>query len=123
MQDSTTDEECSAAPSTPSPVLRQRGVAAVMWEGGGGGGGGVAATRLQGITFTVKVRLSTLPKDIRISVLTTDRVIDLKRRLHELHSVDPQRITMLYSGRVLRNNTVLKRLNVPKGYVIQAIVS
>ena len=74
-------------------------------------------------TMTVKVRLSTHSKDIKVSVLTTERVKDLKRKLHESHGVDPKRITMLYSGRVLSNSTSLKSLDIPKGYVIQAIVT
>lgn len=74
-------------------------------------------------SFTVKVRLTTLPKDIRVSVLTTDRVRDLKRKIHNLHGVDPQKITMLYSGRVLTNNTLIKHLNIPRGHIIQAVVT
>lgn len=75
------------------------------------------------MTMTVKVRLSTQPKDIKVSVLATDRVRDLKRKLQELHHVDRRRVTMLYSGRVLNNSTLLKDLDIPKGFVIQAIVS
>ena len=75
------------------------------------------------MTMTVKVRLSTRPKDIKVSVLATDRVRDLKRKLQELHHVDRRRVTMLYSGRVLNNSTLLKDLDIPKGFVIQAIVT
>ena len=120
MQDSATDDEHSNTQSstTHSPLLlRQKRAASALQEGG------VAEAKAVGTSFTVKVRLTTLRKDIRVSILTTDRVIDLKRKLHELHGVDPRRLTMLYSGRVLRNSTVLKQLNVPKRYVIQAIVS
>lgn len=74
-------------------------------------------------TMTIKVRLSTQPKDIKVSVLATDRVRDLKRKLQELHNVDRRRVTMLYSGRVLNNSTLLKDLDIPKGFVIQAIVT
>ena len=31
--------------------------------------------------------------------------------------------TMLYSGRVLNNSALIKDLEIPKGFVIQAIVS
>ena len=74
-------------------------------------------------SFIVKVRLTTLSKDIRVSVFTTDRIRDLKRKLHELHGVEPQKITMLYSGRVLTNNTLIKHINIPRGHVIQAVVT
>lgn len=115
MQDSDMATDTSLTSQTDSAqLLRQRGST---------GGKDGAATKAPGISFTIKIRLSTLPKDIRVSVLTTDRVRDLKRKLQELHSVEPQRVTMLYSGRVLSNNTFLKHLNIPRGHVIQAIVS
>lgn len=111
MQDLTTDDIPTSAQTT-STSLEQRRL-----EGGEG------AAKPHGISITIKVRLSTLPKDIRVSVLTTDRVRDLKRKLHELHNVEPQKVTMLYSGRVLHNNTLLKHLNVPRGHVVQAVVT
>ena len=111
-----TDDENSATQS--SPLLRQRVAHRSTKEGET-----TPQTPPTGVSFIVKVRLTTLPKDIRVSVLTTERVRDLKRRLHELHSVDPQRITMLYSGRVLTNNTLIKHINVPRGHVIQAVVT
>ncbi len=73
--------------------------------------------------MTVKVRLSTLGKDVKVSVLTTERVRDLKRKLEAKHSVQAKRITMLYARRVLNNSTLIKDLDIPKGFVVQAIVS
>ena len=115
MQDSTAPDDTSA-PTTHTdsvPALCQRGTGC---EG--------PLTNPPGVRFTIKVRLSILPKDVRVLVLTTDRIRDLKRKLHERHNVSlQQKITMLYSGRVLSNSTLIKQLNVPKGHVIQAIVS
>ncbi len=71
----------------------------------------------------VKVRLSTVGKDVKVSVQTTDRVRDLKRALEAMHNVEAKRITMLYSGRVLNDSTLIKDLEIPRGYVIQAVVS
>ena len=34
-----------------------------------------------------------------------------------------KKITLLYSGRVLDNNTLIKDLDIPKGFVIQAVVT
>lgn len=111
MQDLTSDDK-STTTQTNSPSLQQR-----RPEGGEG------TAKPRGISMTIKVRVSTLPKDLRVSVLTTDRVMDLKRKLHELHNIEPQKVTMLYSGRVLNNNTLLKHLNIPRGHVVQAIVT
>lgn len=47
---------------------------------------------------------------------------DLKRKLALDHNVDASKLTMLYSGRVLSNGTLIKDLEIPKGFVIQAIV-
>ena len=73
--------------------------------------------------MTVKVRLSTRGKDVKVSILTTERVRDVKRKLEANYNVDAKRITMLYSRRVLNNSTLIKDLEIPKGFVIQAIVS
>jgi len=48
-------------------------------------------------------------------------VRDLKKNLEADHSVDSKKITLLYSGRVLNNSTLIKDL--PKGFVIQAVVT
>ena len=77
-----------------------------------------------GTPMSVKVRLSTLGKDVKVAMLSSDRVRDLRRKLESDYSVaPPRRITMLYSGRVLNNSTLIKDLEIPKGFVIQAIVT
>ena len=73
--------------------------------------------------MTMKVRLSTIRKDLKVTVLTTDRVRDLKKKLEADHGVDCKRITLLYSGRVLNNSTLIKDLDIPKGFVVQAVVT
>ena len=73
--------------------------------------------------MTMKVRLSTIRKDLKVTVLTTDRVRDLKKKLEADHGVDSKKITLLYSGRVLNNSTLIKDLDIPKGFVIQAVVT
>lgn len=76
-----------------------------------------------GTTMNIKVRISSIGKDVKIPLTGTERVRDLKRRLESEHGIDPKRVTMLYSGRVLGNGVVLKDLAIPKGYVVQAVVS
>ena len=76
-----------------------------------------------GTPMTMKVRLSTMRKDLKVTVLTTERVRDLKKRLETDHGVDHKKITMLFSGRVLNDSTLIKDLGIPKGFVIQAIVT
>ena len=76
-----------------------------------------------GDPVVVKIRVSTLPKDVKMTLLASDRVRDLKRRLESEHQVPAGRITLLYSGRVLNDRTYIKHLDVPKGFIIQAIVN
>ncbi len=75
-----------------------------------------------GPTMVVKVRLSTLAKDIKVTLPETARVNDLKRRLATDHDVDARKLTMFYSGRVLNNAVLIKDLDIPKGFVVQAVV-
>ena len=114
MQDSPLTDDKTTSQHGDSGSVRQRRAEE---------GSAEVTAKAPAVIVTIKVRLSTLPKDVRVSVLTTDRVRDLKRRLHELHGVDPRRVTMLYLGRVLNNSTLLKQLNIPRGYIIQAIVT
>ena len=76
-----------------------------------------------GEPVVVKIRVSTLPKDIKMTLPASERVIDVKRRLRKEHEVSAGSITMLYSGRVLSDGTYVKNLDIPKGYIIQAIVT
>lgn len=78
---------------------------------------------IAGTPLTFKVRLSTTNEDVSISVQSTATIDDLKIKLCAEKNIQSQKITMLYSGRVLANNLAVGELNIPKGYVIQAIVS
>ena len=77
----------------------------------------------QGSPVTLKIRVSSLGRDVRLKVLSTDNILIVKKKLEVAHSVQHSKVTMLFSGRVITDNTLVKDLNVPKGFVIQAIVS
>lgn len=74
-------------------------------------------------SVTLKVRLSTTNEDLSVSVPSTATVGDLKTKLCAEQNIQCQKITMLYSGKVLDNGLNVGDLSIPKGYVIQAIVS
>lgn len=76
-----------------------------------------------GDPIIVKVRLSTHSKDIKMTLQASDRVRDVKQRLEVEQDIPASRLTMLYSGRVLNDRTYLKNLNIPRGFLIQAIVT
>lgn len=72
---------------------------------------------------SIKVRLSNIGKDVKIPLTGTERIKDIKRRLESEHGVDSKKVTMLYSGRVLGNGLAVRDLAIPKGYVVQAVLS
>lgn len=76
-----------------------------------------------GEPVVLKIRVSSLRKDVRLNVLSTDSMKAVKQKLLEAHGVEPSKVTMLFSGRVLTNQTVVSELKIPRGHVIQAIVS
>ena len=78
---------------------------------------------LSGVPVTLKIRISSLGKDVKLRVSSTDSMLQVKKRLEELHSVELDRVTLLFSGRVVSDKTLVRDLNIPKGFVIQAIVS
>ena len=76
-----------------------------------------------GDPIVLKIRVSTLSKDIKMTLQASDRVRDIKRRLCTDHDVSATNITMLYAGRVLSDRTYVKSLEIPRGFIIQAIVT
>lgn len=76
-----------------------------------------------GDPVVIKVRLSTLAKDIKMTLQASDRVRDVKKRLEIEQNVQTSSVTMLYGGRVLNDRIYIKNLEIPKGFVIQAIVA
>ena len=73
--------------------------------------------------MTMKVRLSTIRKDLKVTVLTTDRVRDLKKKAGGRSRCGLQEDYTAILGRVLNNSTLIKDLDIPKGFVIQAVVT
>jgi len=73
-------------------------------------------------TVVLKVRLSTM-KDLKISVRPTALVRDIKGKLHQMEGISPQNVKLLYSGRLLKDDTSINDLDIPKGYVIQAVIT
>lgn len=76
-----------------------------------------------GNPVTLKIRVSSLGRDIRLKVLSTDSILDVKKKLEAAHGVPHSKVTMLFSGRIVLDKTVVQNLNIPKGFLIQAIVS
>ena len=75
-----------------------------------------------GNPINVKIRLSNQSKDIKLTISSTDTVINVKKRLEEEYNVKSDKITMLFSGKILTDSTILGQLDIPKGFIIQAIV-
>ena len=73
-------------------------------------------------TMVLKVRLSTM-KDLKICVRPTAVVRDIKGKLYQMEGISPQNVKLLYSGRLLKDDQSLSGLDIPKGYVIQAIIT
>ena len=76
-----------------------------------------------GAPVTVRVRLSTTGEDLNVNLPSAATIGDLKIKLCAEKNMQSQKITMLYAGRVLANSLVVGDLSIPKGYVIQAVLS
>ena len=62
-------------------------------------------------------------KDLKISVRPTALVRDVKSKLQQLEGIDPQCVKLLFSGRLLKDDQNVCDLDIPKGYVIQAVIT
>ncbi len=75
-----------------------------------------------GVEVPIKLRLST-GKDIKMVVRTTDTVLKVKKQIHTQEGVDPPRQRWYFSGRLLHDKLRIEEAKIPKGYVVQVIIS
>ena len=70
----------------------------------------------------VKLRLST-GKDIKLSVYPSTRMSEVKKMLQSSEGIDAVRTRLLYSGKLVSDSTTIEQLKIPRGFVLQVIVS
>lgn len=70
----------------------------------------------------IKLRLSTM-KDVKVQISAKSAVRDLKKKLYQQEGIEPQKVRLLFSGRVLKDDDCIEDLKIPKGFIIQALVS
>lgn len=78
---------------------------------------------LPGLEIVIKFRLSTSNKDVKLKVRTTDSVLKTKKKLFEVEKVEPSRQRWFYGGKMLSDKLKFEDIKVPKGNVVQVIVS
>ena len=76
-----------------------------------------------GVEIPVKFRLSNTGKDIKLTVRSTDTVYKVKKRIHEEEGVNPSKQRWYFSGKLLSDKTKFEDAKIPKGFVVQVIVS
>lgn len=71
----------------------------------------------------IKIRLSNQSKDIKLTVSSSDTIYRVKQRLEKAtDGVSADKCTLLYSGRILSDTGIIGQIDIPKGFIIQAIV-
>lgn len=86
-------------------------------------GGETDANSSPGAEVPVKLRLSHQTKDVKVMVRTTDTVSKVKRMLHEKEGVEPERQRWFFGGKLLNDKLRIEDARIPKGFVVQVIVS
>lgn len=76
-----------------------------------------------GVEVPVRFRLSNMAKDIKVMVKTTDTVYKVKKLLYENEGVEPERQRWFFSGKLLNDKLRIEDAKIPKGFVVQVIVS
>lgn len=76
-----------------------------------------------GTEIPIKFRLSHTNKDLKLFVRTTDTVMKLKKRIGDEQGIDPSKQRWFFSGRLLNDKLRVVDAKIPKGYVVQVIVS
>ena len=80
-------------------------------------------TSQPGAEIVIKFRVSTLSKDLKLKVRTTDTVMKIKKKLFELEKIEPSRQKWFFSGKILSDKLKMEDAKIPKGYVVQVVVS
>ena len=75
-----------------------------------------------GVETTIKLRVST-GKDVKMTVRSTETVHQVKKRLLTQLGVEPARQRWYFAGKLLTDKTRIEDVKIPKGYVVQVIVS
>jgi len=72
--------------------------------------------------INIKLRLST-GKDVKLSVYPSTRVTEVKKMLQSSEGIDAVRTRLLFSGKLISDSTTIEQLKIPRGFVLQVIVS
>ncbi|XP_066277846.1 ubiquitin domain-containing protein 1-like isoform X1 [Branchiostoma lanceolatum] len=75
-----------------------------------------------GEEVSLKLRLST-GKDLKLNVQTTDSVLHIKKRLNAEEGIESSRQRWYFSGKLLQDKMRIEDAKIPKGFVVQVIVS
>ena len=81
-----------------------------------------APPKSPGVEMQVKFRLST-GKDIRLPVRSTDTVLAVKKQIQAEEGVEASRQKWCFQGKILSDKMRIEDAKIPKGYVVQVIVS
>ena len=76
-----------------------------------------------GEEFQLKFRFSDNNKDVKLTCLSNETVLVVKRRLCELEGHEPHRQRWCFGGRIIANKLRLNEANIPKGSTVQVVVS
>ena len=76
-----------------------------------------------GSDVSLKFRFSNTGKDVKLTCRSTDTVLKIKRQLHEMEGVEPHDQRWCFGGRILSNKLRIEDANIPKGSLVQVIVS
>ena len=72
--------------------------------------------------INVKLRLST-GKDIKLAVNPSTSMGEVKKMLQSSEGIDVVRTKILFSGKIISDSTTIEQLKIPKGFVLQVVVS
>lgn len=76
-----------------------------------------------GQELTIKLRLSSSGRDIKILVRTLETVLSAKRRLQTMEGISPSCQRWFFGGRLLGDKMKIEETKLQPGFVVQVIVS
>lgn len=76
-----------------------------------------------GEELIVKIRLSTMTKDLKMTVRTGETISSIKKRIHAEHDVHPSKQRCYFAGKLLTDRLTIADTKILKGFVIQVIIA
>ncbi|RWS07286.1 ubiquitin domain-containing protein 2-like protein [Dinothrombium tinctorium] len=83
----------------------------------------ISEGRFGGEEISVKFRISSSCKDVKMSVFSKETILSAKRKLATIEGIEPNKQRWFFGGRLLNDKMKIEDAKLQSGFVVQVIIS